>query len=579
MSASNSTNNHPVPLHSRADVANLVGFPIKKLNYWVVGLSAARRYRTFLIPRRRSKDPRVIHAPIKPIKDMQLKLAAALQACYRPPPAVHGYVRARSILSNAKTHSGKRWVLRLDIEDFFPSINYGRVRGMFMAYPFNYSPDVATLLAQICCHANELPHGAPTSPTISNLICRGLDKELLSLARREHCHYSRYCDDLIFSATRKFFPSALVKEDEQGSIVAGPEITAIITKHGFRINSEKTQLRPRAQRQMVTGLVVNSKPNIPREYIRSLRNLLYVWRRYSQEDAQARFMAMQNPRYRPIGKPLPALSFRWMIRGRVQYVGHIKGWTDPVYLALAKALASVDEGFKEPRIESIQELGKLRLYVEGPTDVMHLQAALDWYRHAGQYRNLEVTIEALNGDQQLLNSAKTLSGINHEMPMPIIYLFDRDNPEILKKVLENQDQVKDWGNGVFSWAIPLPNHRNPEEPICIEMLYPDEILQLKDAEGRRLYLKSEFEQVSGWLVAEEVHCTNIKSRSLVIEEAYRGKQKVSLSKTNFAEMIKARQTPFQAISFESFKSIFEMLNQIHQNWQRSCQRAATSATS
>jgi len=442
---------------------------------------------------------------------------------------------------------------------------------MFMAYPFNYTSKVATLLAQICCHANELPHGAPTSPIISNLICRGLDKELLSLARREHCHYSRYCDDLIFSATRKSFPTALVKQDEQGSIVAGPEITAIITKHGFRINSEKTHLQPHAQRQMVTGLVVNAKPNIPREYIRSLRNLLYVWRRYSQEDAQRRFMETQQLRYRPVGKPLPALSFQWMIRGRVQYVGHIKGWTDPVYLSLAKVLASVDEGFKEPRIEFIQGPAKLQLYVEGPTDAVHLQTALDWYRQQGQYTNLEVTIEARNGDQQLLNFAKTVSDLHHEIPM--VCLFDRDNPETLKKVSEDQDQVKDWGNGVFSWAIPPPAYRKPQEPICIEMLYPDEILRLRDAEGRRLYLKSEFEQGSGFLAEEEVHCTNIKSRSLVVEEVYKGYQKVSLSKIAFAEMIKARQPPFQAISFEGFKSIFEMLNQIHRNWQRSCQRA------
>ena len=411
MSDYSSSSNHPLPLNSRADVAKLVGFPINHLNYWVVGLSPKRRYTTFSIPRRGGKGTRIIHAPIKPIKDMQLKLAAALHSCYRPPVSVHGYVRARSILSNAKIHSRKRWVLRIDIKEFFPSINYGRVRGVFMAYPFNYSSEVATLLAQICCHANELPHGAPTSPIIANLICRGLDKELLSLAQREHCHYSRYCDDLIFSATRKVFSSALVKQDEQGSTEAGPEITAIITRHGFHINSEKTSLRPQAQRQMVTGLVVNAKPNIPRNYIRSLRNLLYIWRRYSQEDARTRFMATQQLRYRPLGKPIPALSFQWMIRGRVQYVGHIKGWTDPVYLALARTLASVDEGFKEPRIESIQRPTKLRLYVEGPTEAVHLQAALDWYRQAGQYRNLEVTIEARNGDQQLLSFAQHLSKI------------------------------------------------------------------------------------------------------------------------------------------------------------------------
>jgi Reverse transcriptase (RNA-dependent DNA polymerase) len=470
-----SSSNQPPPLHSRADVAKLVGFPIKKLNYWVVGLSAACRYETFLIPRRNGKSPRVIHAPIKPIKDIQLKLAAAFQACYRPPLAVHGYVRARSILSNAKIHSGKRWVLRIDIENFFPSINYGRVRGMFMAYPFNYTPEVATLLAQICCHANELPHGAPTSPTISNLICRGLDKELLSLAWREHCHYSRYCDDLIF-------------------------------------------------------------------------------------DARARFMATQKVRYRPLAKPIPEFSFQWMIRGRVQYVGHIKGWTDPVYLALATTLASVDKGFKEPRIESIEGPVKLRVYVEGPTDVVHLQAALDYFHQSGQYDNLQLTFEAKNGDEQLLNFAKTVSGVSHDVP--IVCLFDSDNPKVLKDVIGPQGEVKNWGNGVFSLAIPAPTHREPQGPFCIEMLYTDEELHRTDTKGRRLFLKSEFNQDSGWLVQEGVHCPNIKNKSLVVEHAYRGSQKVSLSKSQFAELIKTRQPPYHDVSFEGFKGLFDTLCQI-----------------
>jgi RNA-directed DNA polymerase len=193
---------HPLPLNSRADIAKLVGFSLKQLNYWIRVIPTARRYIIFSVPRRHG-GARVIHAPIKPIKEMQQKLAAELMLCYRAPAMVHGYVRARNIKSNAMGHSGKRWVLCLDIEDFFPSINFGRVRGMFMAYPFNYIQEVATLLAQLCCHSNALPHGAPTSPVISNLICRGLDKELLSIARRDHCHYSRYCDDLTFSATRK----------------------------------------------------------------------------------------------------------------------------------------------------------------------------------------------------------------------------------------------------------------------------------------------------------------------------------------------------------------------------------------
>jgi RNA-directed DNA polymerase len=569
MSDYSSSRSHPLPLHSRADVARLIGFPIKKLNYWVVGLSPNRRYTTFSIPRRRGKGTRIIHAPIKPIKDMQLKLAPALQACYRPPVSVHGYVRTRSILSNAKIHSRKRWVLRIDIKEFFPSINYGRVRGVFMAYPFNYTSEVATLLAQICCHANELPHGAPTSPIISNLICRGLDKELLSLARREHCHYSRYCDDLIFSGTRKHFSSALVKQNEQGSMEAGPEITAIITKHGFQINPEKTSLRPRAQRQMVTGLVTNVKPNVPRDYIRSLRDLLYIWRRYSLDDARERFMATQELRYRPPEKPIPALSFEWMLRGRVQYVGHIKGWNDPTYIGLAKTLASVDRGFKEPRILRIQGPSKLQVFVEGETDVIHLQTALDWFHEKGRYTHLQLALKAMNNDEQLLKLARHAMEVSHDLP--IVCLFDRDNPKILKEVLGAEGKVVDMGNGVFSWAIPPPSYREAQSQLCIEMLYPDEVLQLKNAIGKRVYLKSEFDQDSGYHLTEDVHYIHPKRQTLIAEDVYRGKLKVSLGKREFADMIKERQSPYESVSFEGFESIFETLDRIQQNWQLSRQ--------
>jgi len=108
-----------------------------------------RRYDRFEIARRGGGPPREIHAPIKPIKDIQRRLAELLTACYEAPVNVHGFVPGRSPTSNARLHQRKQWVMRLDIENFFPSINFGRVRGMFMAYPFEYPRDVATLLAQI----------------------------------------------------------------------------------------------------------------------------------------------------------------------------------------------------------------------------------------------------------------------------------------------------------------------------------------------------------------------------------------------------------------------------------------------
>jgi RNA-directed DNA polymerase len=181
---------------------------LNKVTWWLYALREDRRYTWIELAKRDGSKPRQIHAPIKPIKDMQRALASVLAGCYEPPVNVHGFVHGRSPVSNARQHQKQKWVLKVDLEDFFPSINFGRVRGMFMAFPFEYPPEVATLLAQLCCYRNQLPQGAPTSPIVSNFICRRLDVQLARIARDERCYYTRYADDICLSTNRKTFPGA-----------------------------------------------------------------------------------------------------------------------------------------------------------------------------------------------------------------------------------------------------------------------------------------------------------------------------------------------------------------------------------
>lgn len=192
-------------------------------------------------------------APIKPIKDLQRQLAVFLEKFYEPPPHVHGFIQGRSPLSNARWHQNKTWMLKADIEDFFPSIHFGRVRGVFMAFPFHYPPAVATLLAQLCCHQKQLPQGAPTSPIITNYICRALDTQLAQLARTERCHYTRYADDLCFSTNRKTFPATLASI-ESGRSRLGEAVVAIIRANGFNANAQKTRLIQKTRRVDQGGL-------------------------------------------------------------------------------------------------------------------------------------------------------------------------------------------------------------------------------------------------------------------------------------------------------------------------------------
>jgi RNA-directed DNA polymerase len=127
----------------------------------------------------------------------------------------------------ATVHVGQRWIFGVDIADFFPSIGYRRVKGLFEAYPFGYPEPVARLLAEICCFGDSLPQGAPTSPIISNYICRAMDRDLARLAMTHRCYYSRYADDLVFSTDRSVFPTALLA-NESGLAVRASRRSSVV---------------------------------------------------------------------------------------------------------------------------------------------------------------------------------------------------------------------------------------------------------------------------------------------------------------------------------------------------------------
>src|SRR5207237_8311575 len=99
--------------------------------------------------------------------------------------------------------------LNMDLADFFPSINFGRVRGMLMAPPYGVGAPAATVLAQLCCSENGLPQGAPSSPMLANMVCGRLDGELTALARKFHATYTRYGDDITISLRRYDFPEEI----------------------------------------------------------------------------------------------------------------------------------------------------------------------------------------------------------------------------------------------------------------------------------------------------------------------------------------------------------------------------------
>jgi retron-type reverse transcriptase len=196
--------------------------------------------------------------------------------------AAHGFAKGRSTVTGARLHATQAAVINCDLVDFFPSITFPRVMGFFVR--IGYSPAVATILALLCTEcprrtvllsgvkyhvatgARGLPQGASTSPALSNLIAWKLDKRLNGLAAKFGCQYTRYADDLTFSGRGEV-------TQKIGWFLA--RIRHIAQEEGFRLNEAKTRVhRPNAA-QMVTGLVVNERPGVPRKMVRRIRAILH----------------------------------------------------------------------------------------------------------------------------------------------------------------------------------------------------------------------------------------------------------------------------------------------------------------
>ena len=223
---------------------------------------------------------RQLNIPPNSAKILQKKLSDILYDIYIPPKPVHGFIQSqnantKNIITNASQHVKKEVVINVDIDSFFNSINFGRVRGLFMSKPFNINPVIATKIAQLTTYENKLPQGAPTSPIISNLICKKMDHNFIKLAKKYKLTYTRYADDISFSSRQKNINTKKILN----------EIEKIINNNGFKVNTLKTRVQYSYQSQIVTGLKVNEKINVNRKYIRQIRSMLFSWYFYGLDEA------------------------------------------------------------------------------------------------------------------------------------------------------------------------------------------------------------------------------------------------------------------------------------------------------
>ncbi|WP_122439438.1 retron Ec67 family RNA-directed DNA polymerase/endonuclease [Pseudomonas viridiflava] len=298
-------------VRTKPELALLLGIKASSLTYLLYVLKPSTQYSSFEIPKK-SGGTRTIHSPSERLKSLQSSLSILLQDCIeeinKDKPAhanktkfittkrdkssdvkkskfieytfmstlSHGFVRKRSIITNAMMHLNRKNVLNVDIKDFFDSFNFGRVRGFFITNNhFRLDPSIATVIAQIACYDNKLPQGSPCSPVITNLITHILDIRLAALAQANSCTYSRYADDITFSTREKTFPTQLMSE-EDGIYATGYQLKKEIQRAGFELNAKKTRIQYQSSRQDVTGLVVNKKPNVKSEYWRTVKSQCHL---------------------------------------------------------------------------------------------------------------------------------------------------------------------------------------------------------------------------------------------------------------------------------------------------------------
>ncbi len=266
---------------SEEELATALGMSVKRLRYFSIHrpMETAPHYVTFRIPKRRGGS-RVIHAPKTQLKALQRRLHELLVSRLPVSEHSHGFVKGRSVRTNAAPHVKKAAVLKLDLKDFFPSVTYGRVRGLLIALGYGY--DVAATRAVLMTEAERQPvevngrvfhvpvgprvcvQGAPTSPGLCNALVLRLDRRLGGLARKHGFAYTRYADDLTFSGDEP------AKAEKLISLAA-----RIVKEEGLALNEEKTRILRRGGRQVVAGVTVNEVLGLSRQERRRIRAMLH----------------------------------------------------------------------------------------------------------------------------------------------------------------------------------------------------------------------------------------------------------------------------------------------------------------
>ena len=518
---------------------------------------------------------RTLYIPPHFAKIIQSKLNTVLESIYKAPNPVHGFIKKdnnsiKNIITNASKHINKQIIINVDIENFFDTINFGRVRGLFLSNPFNCEKFIATKLAQLTTYDNKLPQGAPTSPIISNLICQKLDHQLIKLAKKYSLTYTRYADDITFSSYKKEINIKTILE----------AIERIINKNGFNINPLKTRIQTKNHSQIVTGLKVNKKVNLKRQFVRQIRSMLYsLYKNGLSEASKIHFEKynLQSAKYQDNQEE----SFKNILLGKINFLGQVKGVENLLYKKYEHTFYLLKHNFiLEEKIDKFEELDiknlkkqkvevifnqiydSILIFTEGETDIVYIKYALKYFQEQNKYKNLKLRFCNLRGwvnvkkmHEVFYNETKDLSVINMRKcifpylskDLKFVFILDADDKGI-RNYFNNQ-KIKNY------FLL------NEENQGFIERLFDKKlIIEYIEKNGYKIDPNRAKHKTAEKL---KKHLTNNigKEDFFSVDNFIAFKEKL-IKKTELANYIKNKKD----VKYDLFKSLFEFLtNYKHKN--------------
>lgn len=257
-----------------------LGFSAKTL--YGLSNSLEKHYHTVYLPKS-DGSKRKLSVPDLILKPVQKSIADNILIQYPISKYAKAYKPGSSIQKNARPHVGKKKILKLDIEGFFDHILYSRVKDTVF-YEEKYSESIRILLTMLCYYNDSLPQGAPTSPAITNIIMYDFDETVGTFCNEKNIAYTRYCDDMTFSGC--------FDEREIISFVKGE-----LRKLGLFLKNRKTAVISASKRQVVTGIVVNEKMNVTKDYKKTIRQEIYYIKKFGLDEHLKRLGISDKQQY------------------------------------------------------------------------------------------------------------------------------------------------------------------------------------------------------------------------------------------------------------------------------------------